>query len=552
WLADDAREGRRAGTPAERASAEWLARRLSQAGARPGGTDGAWLEEFTFPAGGQVQEAASGLAVDGQPWALGRDWRPHLYSASGAVEAEVILAGYGITSHDHAYDDLGGLDVKGKVALVLTGGPRRDQGGAFGAKHPVVFEDLQYKVANLRDKGAAAVLFVRGSGAGPSDAEWLRLDMGDPGILVGQVTRARARDLGVDVAAVAAGIDRTLAPASRPLGQRARLAVTIDRVRGRSQNVVGRFTGRERPEEVIVVGAHYDHLGRGGHGSLATGSDEVHNGADDNASGTAALLALAEALKAHPPRRTVLLVAFGAEEGGLLGSQAFLARPPVARERVVAMLNMDMIGRLGDQPLLVGGAGTATEWPALIQRAADQTGATLRTQQDGMGPSDHATFYAAGIPVFFLWTGTHEDYHKPSDDADKIDARGTETAARVALSLLRGVDGLPGRPTFVRVARPDEPRRVVTGERGAYFGSIPNYAQDGLRGVLLDGAREGTPAAKAGVQKGDVVVEFAGHQVRTIQDYTNALRLCRPGQTVQVVVEREGRRVALEVTLEGR
>ncbi len=471
-------------------------------------------------------------------------------TSSGEVEAEVVFCGYGITSHDDDYFDLAGVDVKGKVALVLTGGPRRDKGGAFGKAHPTVFEDLMYKVANLRDAGAAAVLFVRpGSGA---DDEWLRLDMGDPGVLVGQVSRARARELGLDAEATARRIDASLEPQSRPLGRRARLGVTIERVRGRSQNVVGRITGTALPQEVIVVGAHYDHLGRGGDGSLAAGSHEVHNGADDNASGTAALLALAEALRAAPPRRTVLFVAFGAEESGLLGSQALLAHLPVARERVVAMLNMDMIGRLRDQPLLVGGAGTAAEWPAIIQAAADATGATLRTQQDGLGPSDHATFYGAGVPVFFLWTGTHEDYHKPTDDADKIDAKGAETVARVGLALVRGVDALERRPTFTKVARAEQPRRVVTGERGAYFGSIPNYAQEGLQGVLLDGAREGTPAAKAGVQKGDVIVEFAGQQVRTIQDYVNALRLSRPGQTVKVVVLRDGQRVELEATLEGR
>lgn len=320
------------------------------------------------------------------------------------------------------------------------------------------------------------------------------------------------------------------------------------------RNVLGALPGRE-PGEAIVIGAHYDHLGLGHQdGSLEflRGRGKVHNGADDNASGTAGLLAVAEALRAAPPRRTVLFVAFGAEESGLLGSQALLAHLPVARERVVAMLNMDMIGRLRDQPLLVGGAGTATEWPAIIQAAADATGATLRTQQDGLGPSDHATFYGAGVPVFFLWTGTHEDYHKPTDDADKIDAKGAETVARVGLALVRGVDALERRPTFTKVARAEQPRRVVTGERGAYFGSIPNYAQEGLQGVLLDGAREGTPAAKAGVQKGDVIVEFAGQQVRTIQDYVNALRLSRPGQTVKVVVLRDGQRVELTATLEGR
>jgi hypothetical protein len=561
WLADDARDGRGAGTPAERAAAEWLAGRMKELGVRPGGTDGAWLEPFAFPAGGVFDDARVSLAVDSVPGfsksplvMLERqtEWRPLFYSASGTVEADLVFCGYGITSSDNHYDDYAGQDARGKIAVVLTGGPNSSTGGAFGKEHPTVFQDLQYKVLNAREHGASAVLFVKTGEVRSPEDEWLRLDMGDPGVVVGQVSRAKARELGLDVEATVARIEKELAPQSRPLGRKARLQVTIERRRGRSQNVVGRITGTTQPQDVIVVGAHYDHLGRGGHGSLAGDSSEVHNGADDNASGTAALLALAEALRAAPPRRTVLLVAFGAEEQGLLGSQAFVERMPVSRERVVAMINMDMIGRLRDQPLLVGGAGSAEEWPAIIQGAADATGSSLRTQQDGMGPSDHATFYGAGVPVFFLWTGTHDDYHKPSDDAHLIDAPGVERCAKVALALLRGVDALERRPTFVKVSVAAQPRRVVTGERGAYFGSIPNYAQDGLAGVLLDGAREGTPAGRAGVQKGDVVVEFAGHEVRTIQDYTNALRLSRPGQTVKVVVLRAGQRVELEATLEGR
>jgi hypothetical protein len=554
WLADDAREGRRAGTPSEREAAAWLARRMAAVGLRPGGTDGRWLEPFTFSNGGRRADAGNALMIGDEAWTLDRDWRPLLYSASGDVDADVVFCGYGITSHDDGYDDLAGQDLQGKVALVLTGGPRSAHGGAFGKEHPTVWEDLMYKVGNLREAGAKAVLFVRSTpAAGGADDEWLRLDMGDPGVLVGQVSRARAAALGLDLDRTVAELDASGAPASRPLGRRARLAVRLERVRAGSQNVVGRLTGTTRPEEVIVVGAHYDHLGHGGDGSLAPNSTEVHNGADDNASGTAGLLALAAALRAAPPARTVLFVAFGAEEEGLLGSQALVARFPLDRARVVAMLNMDMIGRLHDQPLLVGGAGTAAEWPALIQRAADEAGLRLRTQQDGLGPSDHASFYTAGIPVLFLWTGTHADYHKPTDDVEKIDAPGEAKVVDVALALVRGIDGLDRRPTFTKVARGAEaPRRVVTGERGAYFGSVPNYTQEEVQGVLLDGAREGTPAARAGIQQGDIIVEFAGHEVRTIHDYVNALRMCRPGQEVTLVVLRGGQRVTLSATLEGR
>ena len=545
WLADDARDGRRAGTPGARAAADYLARSLARAGARPGGLDGSWFVPFTYTRGARRAAAGNALRVADQPWELGREWQPLLYSASGAVEGQLVFCGYGIRNDEAGYDDFAGIDVTGKVAIVLTGGPHSSRGGAFGAEHPTVYEDLRYKVAACRDAGAAGAVLVRAR-----DEGWLQLSAGDPGIPVVQVDRgALERRLGVSVRAWTDAIEAAGAPRSEHLRGIAAVSVALERVQVGSRNVIGRFDGSERPDEVIVVGAHYDHLGRGGDGSLATEEGAIHNGADDNASGVAGLIALAEGLAAARPRRTVLLVGFGSEEEGLVGSKRFVDEPPVARERIVAMLNMDMIGRKGDRPLLVGGAGTSPAWPPLLQAAADRSGQPISTQRDGFGPSDHASFYAADIPVLFLWTGTHADYHKPSDDVERLDTAGLLHAAQVAYGLLRGIDALPRRPEFVRVARSDAPQRVVTGERGAYFGSIPDYAQDGGDGVLMDGAREGTPAAQAGLRKGDVLVRFAGRPVKTIHDFVNALRLARPGETVEVVVRREGGEVTLTATL---
>jgi len=290
----------------------------------------------------------------------------------------------------------------------------------------------------------------------------------------------------------------------------------------------------------------------GGEGSLAAGVESIHNGADDNASGCAGLLAIAEALMQHPPRRTVLFVGFGAEEQGLIGSKAFVKDPPIGLGRVIAMLNMDMIGRAEGRPLLIGGTGSSPEWRHLLQRTSNFFGKAFSTQADGFGPSDHASFYAEGIPVLFLWTGTHVDYHKPSDDPEKIDAEGLEHATKVALTLVRGIDGFFTRPAYRKVPRKSVAKRVVTGEKGAYFGSVPNYAQDGIKGVLLDGARTGTPAEQAGIKKGDVVIEFAGHPINNIYDYTNALRLVRPGQKITVKVRRGGQVLELKATLGGR
>jgi len=552
WLADDLRRGRRAGSEDERAAAAWLSERLKALGVAPAGKDGGWLHPFTISLGGRLAPTGNALTVDGKAWTPGEAWQPLLYSATGTVEGDLVFCGYGIVAPDEKWDDLSGLELKDKVAVVMTGGPKRGKGGAFGKDSPTVWEDLRLKVATVRDRGAKAVLLVRAPSATATGPEsWLRLDLGDPGVLVGQLAASQAKALGLDLAAIVKALDEGDA-LNGPLGKKAHLEVAVERLHGASQNVVGRIEGSSKPDEVIVVGAHYDHLGMGGDGSLAPGVDAIHNGADDNASGTAGLLAVAAALQASKPARTVLLVAFGSEEAGLLGSKAFVEDPTTKRERFVAMVNMDMIGRKGDKPLLVGGAGTATEWAPILQATSDALALPLATQQDGMGPSDHASFYGAGIPVFFLWTGTHADYHKPTDDADKLDLEGAALSAKAAFLLVRGIDALPARPTPVKVSQPTETKRVVTGEKGAYFGSIPNYASEGVQGVLLDGARPNTPAAKAGIQAGDVVVEFAGRQVRTIHDYTNALRLSAPGDVIKVVVMRAGARVELTATLEGK
>ncbi|RMG08765.1 MAG: M20/M25/M40 family metallo-hydrolase [Planctomycetota bacterium] len=544
WLADDARQGRRAGTPGARAAAEYIARRFAELGLKGAGPEGSYFHEFEFTAGGKIEDLSlEVLGEGGASLSRGESLEGLVYSRSGSATGEVVFVGYGIRAEDHHYDDLAGVELGGRIALVLTGAPRADKGGAFGNDHPTVYEDLRYKIAACRDAGASAVLLVRSRGEG-----WLSLSNGDPGIPVAQLSREAAQVyLGLDVAAAVRAIEERGAPASRPLGRRARLRVQVTRKRVKSRNVLARLPGHGNPHEVILIGAHYDHLGLGGDGSLAPNQRAIHNGADDNASGVAALLAIAKAFRANPPQRTIVFAAFSAEEEGLIGSQRYVET--FHTERIVAMLNLDMVGRRGVDPLLVGGYGTAKEWPDLLQAVVDYTGDEVQVQRDGFGPSDHASFYAAGVPVLFLWTGTHADYHKPSDDADLIDEEGLQAVARFAFLLARGIDAMPRRPTYVKLPRRARPRSVATGQRRASFGSIPNYASEGIEGVLLDGAREGSPAAEAGIRKGDVLVEFNGRKIVTIHDFVNALRLAKPGQRVKVIVLREGERVALEATL---
>ncbi|MEZ6188639.1 MAG: M20/M25/M40 family metallo-hydrolase [Planctomycetota bacterium] len=548
WLADDAREGREAATRGGRAAAAYIARRFAEVGLEPGAPNGTYWQPFEVSLGSARAAEGNALAVGDRLLQLDQDWRPLFYSSSGSARGELVFCGYGISAEsDHRYDDLAGLELQGKLAVVLTGGPQSGNGGAFGSQHPSVYEDLRLKVSTCRDAGAAAVVIVQ-----RDEDHWISLDGGDPGLPVVQLSREAARRvLGLDPQVEQKKLDG--GPASRSLGKSAHVTTRLERRKGTTQNVVGRLPGRGGSDEVLVIGAHYDHLGFGGSGSLAS-ERAIHNGADDNASGTAALFALAQAFAQAPPQHEVWFVAFGAEEKGLLGSQHLVESLGAELHRVRGVINLDMIGNLRDKPLVVGGAGTSPAWPHLLQAAADVAQVAIQPQADGQGPSDHASFYRKGVPVLFLFTGNHERYHKPTDDTETVDLIGVERAARVAYVLARGIDGSPERPAFTRVEQSEaRPRReVATGQRSAYFGSIPEYAAEDVEGVLLSGAKAGTPAEAAGIQAGDVVVEFAGKTVKNIYDYVNALRMCKPDQTIKVVVQRGDQRVELQATLGGK
>lgn len=318
---------------------------------------------------------------------------------------------------------------------------------------------------------------------------------------------------------------------------------------GTGRNVVARLEGRDPVlrDEAIVIGAHYDHLGRGGFGSLAPDQDAVHNGADDNASGVAALLAVAERLAADPPARSVIFVAFTGEESGLLGSAHYTAHPAVPLERTRAMLNMDMVGRLGAGPLIVYGTGTADEWNGILDAAASAAGVELARKEDGYGPSDHTSFYLKDIPVLHFFTNTHEDYHRPSDDWERIDVQGIERVVQVVEAAARGAADRRAALTLRRGA--GTPPSAAQGRGyGAYLGSIPDYTP-AERGVRIGGVREGSPADRAGLRAGDIIVGFDDQEIADIYAMTEALRARKPGDRVRIRVLREGRELTLTAVL---
>jgi hypothetical protein len=318
-----------------------------------------------------------------------------------------------------------------------------------------------------------------------------------------------------------------------------------------TQNVaaVVRGTDAVLRDEYVILGAHFDHLGRSTFGALDPNeTNAVHNGADDNASGTAAVIELARLLRRNPPKRSVIFVTFSGEELGLLGSQYFVDHLPVPIEKVRAMLNFDMVGRMQNDRLIVYGVATAQELNELVARANAASPLSLTATGDGFGASDHSSFYAKNLPVLHFFTNVHDDYHKASDDAEKINAVGMARVVALAERVTREIADRPHPLTFVRTAAAG-PATSARENTSAYLGSIPDMGATDVVGVRLTGVRVDSPADRAGIKAGDIIVEFAGKPVKDLYAYTDALYAQKPGDTIDIVVLRGGQRVTLKVTL---
>jgi hypothetical protein len=549
-LAGDAWQGRRAGTRGADQAAEWLGKQLQRIGLSPG-ERGSWFQPFSF-IDGVTLGAKNQLAVGERTFKAGVDFRPLAFSSPGSVAGAAVFAGYGIVAKELTWDDYEGLDAKGKIVVVLRFSPAGDdtqsKWGAFMA--------LRQKASLARDHGARALLLVTGPGT-PKVADELvplRADasLSDAGLPVLSIRRAVADALfagsGTTLADAQIRIDHGK-PEPLRLASRAELVADVAPKRSATRNVVGVLPGSDPAAGTIVAGAHYDHLGLGMVGSLDPAPDgKIHHGADDNASGVAALLELARRLKTGTPRaRSVTFVAFGAEEEGALGSSYFVKNPPVPLERIAAMVNMDMVGRMRDDGLDVHGVGTSSAWKPLVEEADKSAGLKLRLHEGGFGPSDHNPFYVAGRPVLFVFTGVHADYHRPSDTADKINAAGIAKVVELMGAIVSGMAGNSEPVAFTRVAADKEEQTASRGFR-VWVGGIPDYSAE-APGVTLAGITPGSPAEQAGLQAGDVIVRFGGKEIRNIYDYTYALGEHQPGDTVEAVLKRAGQDVRLDITL---
>jgi aminopeptidase YwaD len=540
YLADDALEGRAVGTAGERCAADYLVSQLSALGLEPAGPEGSWFQAFTIRNGAELGPA-NRLAIRGRDYVTGRDWTPVGFSASASLERELIYGGHLLSNPGDPSDEFARMDISDKIVIVEWGDPDDPHGTS-------VRGDPHFKATVAAGRGAAGILILAPVGLElPSLGDELRAALPIP---VGIVSA----DAGAVVREALIG------------GASARLQTDVRVTTAEARNVVARLPGASPTlrNEHVVIGAHYDHLGHGGEGSLAPDETAIHNGADDNASGTAALIDIARRLSAAPRLdRSVLFIAFTGEERGLWGSAYFVREPTIDLERTVAMLNLDMVGRVTDDGLTVLGVGTAAEWDEIIDRANAELAEplTIAKSPDGYGPSDHSSFYGEGIPVLHFLSNLHEDYHRPSDDWQKINADGLERVsdltARIASRLATGgADAVAMTP--IQQSRPSAPAAAPSsqssssgGGYGPYLGTIPDMTPRDF-GLRLTGVREGSPAAIAGLQPGDVVVEFDGNPVADIYAYTYALQAKQVGDEVVIVVERNGERISVTATLGSR
>jgi Tol biopolymer transport system component len=437
----------------------------------------------------------------------------------------------------------------------------RDEKSPFDGKRPSRWSSMRYKATKARDLGAIAVIFVTGPLQDEEKDKLPALVNDGPespvGIPVIQVKTSAAAKW-IDLEKFQKDVDADLKPRSRVLDTT--LSGTVDMMASYDEgiNMVGMIPGRGTlKNETIVIGAHYDHLGHGGRGSMRPNDTGIHNGADDNASGTAAVLVAAKRLRellgTARDTRTVLFALFSAEEVGLGGSAYFVEHPPVPLESIKAMVNLDMVGALRDDKLVALGSESAPEWKPLVERLGNDLKLHVTASGDGYGPSDQTSFYAKQIPVLHFFTGTHERYHTPDDDADFVNfagaARIAELTAQVANALARG----EVTPTYARSTAAPSMEGDSRGY-GAYLGTVPDFTamESTTGGVKLADVRAGGPADKAGIKGGDVLVEMAGTRIDNLYDMTYALQDHKPGETIDVVVLRGGKRLTLRATLGSR
>lgn len=582
YLASDALGGRLTGTEGEKLATQYVADAFKQMGLAPFGDDNTYFDNFDFTAGVALGEGNE-LTLGGEALKVELDWKPLSFSQNGSVEpAGIVFAGYGIETPDEATDSHGKkletyssyahLDVKDKWVLVLRYMP---EGVSQERRNELSrYSSLRYKALTARQKGARGLIVV----SGPNSKVVQQLaplsfdaSLATSGIAAISITDAVGDKLLASAGKKLKDLQDTLDKGDLMGGidckdQKLGANIVIQQEKKKGRNVLGVLPFGTEPDPHVpplVICAHVDHLGSsGGSNSRAKGEEvnKIHHGADDNASGTAGVLEIAQWLADLKKqgqldlKRDVLFAAWSGEELGLLGSNHFVEAyakmikgDPNAKltGMFAACLNMDMIGRF-QRSLVLQGLGSSSLWAKEIEKRNVPIGLPITTQNDAHLPTDSTAFYLRGIPSLNAFTGSHADYHMPSDTADKIDYVNAAKITRLMGLIARGIATTATPPDYIAMEAPKN-QGVRTGLR-AYLGTIPDYAQGDTKGVKLSGVSPVGPAAKAGVKAGDIIVKLGGKDITNIYDYTYVMGDLKIGKETTLTVQREGQEVELKVT----
>jgi hypothetical protein len=628
YLASDELEGRGIGTKGLNKAADYIKEQFKEAGLDVTQVKGDAFQYFkmTTKAILGTPNTLKFVGPGGKTIELKRDvdFVPCSFGGGGKISGDLVFASYGLDEHD--FRDFKGIDVKGKVVIVMRRNPGQvdeepQEGPAPGppGRRRASAADLRSKLSNAIAAGASAIIFLndpfsvrknakdaesrvrrannhlidaavaldtaeeKGANSpavaealkelredvtklkkakaevkNPENDPFMKFGYGGTGsdtsipvvqLSLDAVNRVLEPALGKSITQLETAIDNDMKPHSAPLaGWKAEGVTTIDRSPTQVKNVIGVLEGEgPKKDEIVVVGAHYDHLGRGGMGSLMPGSAEIHNGADDNASGTVSVLELARRFgqRGKKPPRKLVFMTFSGEEEGLIGSAYYVKNPVFPLNKTIAMINLDMVGRLKDDKLTVYGIGTAPHWEKLLKKLAPTHQLHLILKPEGFGPSDQSSFYGKKIPVLHFFTGTHPDYHRPTDKWPKINITGMDRVVDLVEQIVADTDESPTPPQYVEVK--GNARVERQGSR-PYFGSIPDFGSE-VKGYAIQGVSPGSPSDKAGLKGGDVIIEIGGRKITGLDDFDLALRRFSAGDTIDVTATRAGKEVKLKVTL---
>jgi len=555
FLAAPATEGRGINTNGIHKAADYIEGRLKGIGLQPA-FGKSYREQFPIKTGVAL---GNGNKLEG---VADGDWTPLGFSSPGAFAGPIAFVGYGIDATPIGYNDFDGIDLKGKIAVMLRYEPQeKDDASKFDGRKPSRWSAMRYKVLQARERGAAAVIFTTGplQDEGKDKVPPLVNDGPESpaGIPVLQIKTSVAEKWLGDLTAWQKSVDADLKPRSKVLAMRISGVADVKPQFVDAENIAGILPGRGAlANQIVVLGAHYDHLGYGGQGSMKPNEHAIHPGADDNASGDAAVMAIAERLKTQLAdvnnRRTIVVALFSGEEVGLAGSSWFVGHSPLI-SRVVAMINLDMVGQMRDNRLIVFGSDSAPQWKEVVDTATSFSKINVTSSGDGYGPSDQTSFYAKQIPVLHFFTGAHDRYHTPEDVAESLNYAGMEHVVDFGTSVMMHLASGRVTPQYARAASAPAMEGDSRGY-GAYLGTVPDYSamSDTTGGVLLGDVRPGSPADKAGIRGKDRIVSIGGTRIENLYDMSYALQDHKPGDTVDIIVVRDGQQKTLRATLTTR